>query len=281
MTTLSADDATLWYDEHGSGPPLVFVHGGWSDADAWEPQAEAFAEDYRVVRFDGRGHGRTGGSPCERYSIDLFTDDLERLLDELDVERPVLCGLSLGAMVVQNYLDRHPDRAAGAVLAGPVRSMPPVELPPLTKPFLSPLPALSVSLATMGSEATFRSMLASIRATTGSVWLSVDPEVRADAVETAGRVSPREFRKIFAALYRFDPPELSHVETPVAVVYGDEEAPLVKRQGRQLARETDGSLTEIADAGHLVNLDDAPAFDETLGAFLDGIDPSRAGTASD
>ncbi|WP_254535142.1 alpha/beta fold hydrolase [Halomarina litorea] len=281
MTTVALDDTTLWYDETGEGRPLVFVHGGWSNAHAWTPQVESFADEYRVIRLDVRGHGRTGATDEERYSIDLFTDDLERLLDHLNVESPLLCGLSLGGMVVQNYLDRHPDRAAGALLAGPVRSMPPVDMPTWVKPFCSPLPALAGSLATMGSEATFRSMLAGITVTTGSRWLSIDPSVRRAAIATAGEVDPDEFHKVFAALYRFDPPDLSHVETPVALVFGDHEAPLVKYQGRRLAAEVGASVTEIPDAGHLVNLDAPSAFDETLADLLADLDAPRAGAASD
>lgn len=268
VTTVSLDDATVWYEERGEGPPLVFIHGGWSSAEAWTPQFERFADDYRVVRFDVRGHGETGPTDRDRYSIDLYADDLERLLDHLDVDRPILCGLSLGSMVAQTFLDRHPARAAGAVLAGPVRSMPPVDLPRWIKPALSPVPSLGLSLGTMGSEATFRSMLGAIRATTGSVWLSVDRSVRAAAIETAGEMPREEFRKTFAALYRHDPPDLSHVESPVSVVYGDEEAIPVKQQGRALAREVDGTLTEVADAGHLVNLDNTEAFDAACRSFL-------------
>lgn len=274
MTTLSIEETTHWYDEQGEGPPLVLVHGGWSNADYWQPQVDAFADEYRVIRLDFRGHGRTGPTDQRNYSVDLYTDDLERLLDHLDVERPLLCGLSLGSMVVENFLDRHPDRAEGAILAGPVRSMPPVDLSPWVKPFISPIPALSVSLATIGSEATFRAMLASIRATTGSVWLSVDRDTRETAISVAGEMTPSEFRKTFAALYRYDPSDLSHVETPVALIYGDEEAPLVKEQGRRLARTVNATVTEIPDAGHLVNVDNPRAFnaavEESLAVFEAG-----------
>ena len=126
MAELALEDGTLWYETRGDGRPLVFVHGGWMNGRAWRPQVEHFAGDYRVVTLDVRGHGRTGATDQRRYSIDLFTDDLEALLEHLEIEAPILCGLSLGSMVVQQYLHRHPDRPRGAILAGAVRSMPPV-----------------------------------------------------------------------------------------------------------------------------------------------------------
>ncbi|ELY52905.1 alpha/beta fold hydrolase [Natronococcus jeotgali] len=270
MTELSLEDATLWYDSRGDGTPLVFIHGGWQNGRAWTPQVERFDTTHRPITLDVRGHGNTGATDADEYSIDLFTDDLEALLDHLGLEAPVLCGLSLGSMVVQNYLDRHPDRAAGAILGGAVRSMPPVELPPGTKPLLSPMPALAASLSMSGPEATFRSMLTSIQAVTGRRWLSIDPEVRATTMEAVGEVDSAEYRKIFDALYRFDPPSLTHVETPTLVVHGDQEAPPVKRQGREIAAEVDdGACLELSESGHLVNQDRPSAFNEAAETFLE------------
>lgn len=275
MVELELEDGTIWYETSGDGPPLVFVHGGWMDGTAWEPQVDHFADDYRVVTIDVRGHGQTGVTDPDSYSIGLFTDDLEALLSELEIEQPILCGLSLGSMVVQEYLDRHPDDATGAILGGAVRSMPPVDVPSGLKSFWSPLPALSASLSLSGSEGTFRSMLYSIQATTGERWLSVDPEVRAAAIEQVGNVSSSEFRKIFGALYRYDPPELTGVETPTLVVHGDQEAPLVKRQGRQIVSEVAvGAQLELPDSGHLVNQDRPRAFNRATADFLEDLPAS-------
>ncbi|NHN48113.1 alpha/beta hydrolase [Halostella sp. JP-L12] len=277
MAELSLDDGTIWYEERGEGRPLVFVHGGWSSSAAWDRQVERFADSHRVITVDVRGHGETGATDARRYSVGLFADDLEALLDHLDVEDPVLCGLSLGSMVVHEYLSRHPDAAAGAVLAGPVRSMPPVDMPAAVKPFVSPLPALGMSLSTLGSEATFRSMLGSIRATTGGVWLALEPSVRSEALDAVGEVPASEFRKIFGALYHYDPPSLVGVSTPTLVVYGDEEAPPVKRQGQAIASEVDdGRVLEIANAAHMVNQDAPEAFNDALAEFLDGLDAGGA-----
>ncbi|WP_435335883.1 alpha/beta fold hydrolase [Haloarchaeobius sp. TZWWS8] len=271
MTTLELDGATHWYDDRGEGPPIVFVHGGWSNGDAWTEQVEHFADDHRVIRYDVRGHGRTGGSEQSPYSIELFTDDLERLLDELDVNQPFLCGISLGSMVVQEFLDRYPDRAAGAILAGPVRSMPPADLPGWMKPQVPTLFSLDVSLATMGPRSTFVTFLNGIQATTGERWLSVDPSIRRSMIDSAARVPPREFRKIFMALYDYEPPELSHVSTPVRIIYGEKEAEPVKRQAQDIVEMVDDvEQTEIEGAAHLVNQDAPESFNVVAGNFIRG-----------
>jgi len=282
MPTLSIDDGDLWYDEHGSGPPLVCIHGGWQDADAWDDQVDRFADEYRVVRFDIRGHGRTGATDMRRYSIDQFADDLERLLGHLDVDDPILCGISIGGMVVQTYLDRHPEGARAAVIGGPARSMPPVDVPLPVKQLYSPLPAISAMVSTVGTTATFQWFLASIRATTGGRWLTVDPDVRAEALETIAEIPASEYTKIFRALYRFEPPELSHVGTPTLVVAGAHEAPPVTVQGRRIARTVrNGTYLELADAAHLVNQDNPAAFDDACADFFDALAPTEEPVAAD
>ena len=272
MAALELDDGTIHYQTSGDGRPLVFVHGGWMDGTAWEPQVNHFADEYRVVTLDVRGHGSTGATDADQYSIELFTDDLEALLSRLEGDQPILCGLSLGSMVVQEFLDRHPDSASAAILGGAVRSMPPVELPTAMKSLWSPLPALTTSLSLSGSTGTFQSMLQSIQATTGKRWLSVDPDVRAEAIDGVGDISAAEYRKIFDALYQYDPPELTGVETPTLVVHGDQEVSLVKRQGSQIAAEVaDGTRVELSDSGHLVNLDRPHAFNRVTANFLERV----------
>lgn len=269
MPTLPLEDGTLWYDEQGSGPPMVCLHGGWQDSDVWQDHVDRFADEYRVIRFDLRGHGRTGATDARRYSIDGFVDDLEALLDHLGVDRPILTGISIGGMITQAYLDRHPDGARAAVIGGPARSMPPVDLPRGVKAVASPLPAVAGMVSTVGTRATFQWLLAGIRATVGDTWLTTDPDVRAEALETLDEIPPAEYTKIFRAIYRFVPPDLSGVETPTLVLAGDREAPQVKAQGKQLASMLPlGAYTEIPDAGHLVNQDNPDAFDEVCAEFF-------------
>lgn len=273
MPTVPIENGTLWYEERGDGPPLVCLHGGWQNAESWRPQVDRFAEEYRVVTFDLRGHGQTGPTDSRRYSIDLFVDDLERLLAHLDIERPILCGISIGGMIVQSYLDSHPNGARGAVIGGPLQSMPPISLPPGVKPLISPLPAIVGMVSTIGPTATFRTLLCSIRSTIGRPWLTVDPAVKSQALTALDDVSPDEYRKIFQALYQFVPSDLSHVQTPILVLYGDHEAPPVKRQGERLADTVShGFRREIAHAGHLVNQDNPALFNAASAGFFSNLD---------
>jgi pimeloyl-ACP methyl ester carboxylesterase len=274
MPTVQIEDGTLWYEETGTGPPLICLHGGWQDHRSWQSQVEYFADDYRVVTVDLRGHGRTGPTESRRYSIDLFADDLEELVAELDVERPILAGISAGGMVIQTYLDRHPAGARGAVIGGPLQTMPPMDLPRGMKRLFSPVPLLSGSLTAVGGTATFKTMLNSIRMANGGPWLSLDEAVRGQSMQALESISTTEFRKIFRAIYGCEAPTLTHVSTPTLVLYGDHEVPPVKRQGERIARTVqEGAVKSIPDSGHLVNQDQPAAFNGACSAFFDTLAP--------
>lgn len=281
MSELALDDGTLWYEMKGSGPPLVFLHGGWQNSKAWQQQVDHFTDDFTVVTFDFRGHGQTGATDKAEYSIDLFVDDLERLLAHLEIDEPIFIGSSIGGMVVQSYLDRHPDGARGAVICGPLQSMPPVDLPPGMKSFASPMSAISGMLSTLGTKNTFRSLTSTIRTTNGQRWLSTDSGVRSKAMDAVGEISRDEYLKVFRATYQSESPNLSHVQIPMLVLYGDHEVSQVKRQGEELASTVaNGRWQEIPDAGHLVNQDNPQVFNAATRDFFAGLDPITEQAAS-
>lgn len=282
MPTVPIEGGDCWYEETGSGLPVVCLHGGWQDHHSWQRQVDRLADEYRMIAVDIRGHGRTGPTDSRHYSIELFADDLERLLAALEVDHPLLAGISVGGMVIQTYLDRHPDAARGAVVGGPVQSMPPIDLPGPLKQLFSPLPLLTGTLSTIGPTATFESLLNSIQLANGGPWLTLDDEVRSKALTALDAISAAEFRKVFRALYRYQPPTLSNVSTPVLVLYGDHEIPAVKRQGKRLARSVEtGAWRELAGAGHLVNQDQPDAFNDACAAFFDTLSSTAARVASE
>lgn len=272
MPTVSLEDGALHYTQQGSGPPLVLIHGGWQDSASWEHQIEYFAEEYSVITYDIRGHGRTGKTATAAYSIDLFADDLETLLRKLGVEQPILVGLSVGGMIARTVLERQPDSIRGAVVGGPVQSLPSLGFADLN-PFFSPVQSVSQMVSTLGSAGAFRALLNTMRTANGGPWLSLDSDVREQAIAAAGTVPKAEYTKVFQALYDHEPIDLSHVETPLLVLYGDHEASRIKRQGRQLAERTPrGRQLEISDAAHLVNQDNPEAFNRACAEFFTGLD---------
>ena len=97
------------------GPALVFVNSLGSDLRIWQDVVPAFADRYRIVLYDKRGHGLSDAPPAP-YTIDDHADDLLALLDQLKVDRAAVVGLSVGGMIGQRIAVRAPGRVRALVL---------------------------------------------------------------------------------------------------------------------------------------------------------------------
>ena len=94
----------LYYEDHGSGPPVVLLSGWPLDSRSWEPQLHALlAAGNRVITYDRRGFGQSS-RPTEGYNFDTLAADLDRLLTELDLREVTLVGFSLGTGELARYI---------------------------------------------------------------------------------------------------------------------------------------------------------------------------------
>jgi 3-oxoadipate enol-lactonase len=114
-TTTTVDGTKLYWEESGSGDPLLLIQGlGWSAA-MWRQVLPAFEERYRVIRYDARGVGRSD-VPEGPYPIALMAEDATVILDAAGVERAHVFGCSLGGIVAQEVALTYGDRVTSLVL---------------------------------------------------------------------------------------------------------------------------------------------------------------------
>ncbi|MGW0860054.1 alpha/beta fold hydrolase [Streptomyces sp. NPDC002690] len=100
----NSTDIELYYEDHGTGQPVVLIHGYPLDGHSWEKQAAALLEaGHRVITYDRRGFGRSS-QPAIGYDYDTFAADLHTVLETLDVQDAVLVGFSMGTGEVGRYL---------------------------------------------------------------------------------------------------------------------------------------------------------------------------------
>jgi pimeloyl-ACP methyl ester carboxylesterase len=113
---VEVNGATLYYEEHGDGAPLILIHGGLASSSQWRPVVPELAESFRVITPDSRGHGRST-NPAGDLSYARIADDIAELIAALGLERPVVGGWSDGGQVTLELGARHPG-AAGALIVG-------------------------------------------------------------------------------------------------------------------------------------------------------------------
>src|SRR5918992_2515174 len=110
IITVGKENSTsidLYYEDHGSGSPVVLIHGWPLSGASWEKQTAALlAAGHRVITYDRRGFGRSSRAGVG-YNYDTFAADLDKLLKKLDLKRVALVGFSMGTGEVTRYLGKY------------------------------------------------------------------------------------------------------------------------------------------------------------------------------
>ncbi|MFB6105748.1 MAG: alpha/beta fold hydrolase [Halobacteriaceae archaeon] len=259
MPTVETNGVETYYERRGEGPVVVFVHASVLDHAMWDAQVEALSGDYATVTYDLRGHGRTGGSDRRAYSMRTYAADLHALLDALDVERAVLCGLSMGGCVAMTYAAAHPERVAGLVLADtfapPIRTRGEWLLRRVV------LPGLTLPVRLLGYERVER---ANVWAAERLVAGSGGDYGRVRALRAEGpRMATDEFAKVMGAMAGFhrESVDLGAITAPTLVCYGEDDLTFVAVHAAALASALpDATVEAIPNAGHASNLDAPKAF---------------------
>src|SRR5215813_9282142 len=111
----------LYYEDHGSGKPVVLIHGYPLSGASWEKQVPALLDrGYRVITYDRRGFGRSS-QPTAGYNYDTFAEDLHKLVTKLKLHNFTLVGFSMGGGEVARYIGKYGSKGvAKAVIIGGV-----------------------------------------------------------------------------------------------------------------------------------------------------------------
>ncbi len=125
---VQANGLRLYYEEEGSGEPLVLLHGGTDTSHAWRAVVPLLRARYRILRPDSRGHGRTD-NPSGRFSYALMAEDVAAFIGALGLERPLVCGWSDGGQTALELAIQHPDAARAVIATGVMAT--------LTAPYLA------------------------------------------------------------------------------------------------------------------------------------------------
>jgi len=261
----------LYYEVEGSGHPLLLIHGGLGTLRMWDGQVAAFAERYRVIRYDTRGFGRT-----ETDHIPFSNRaDAAALLAHLGAASCYVVGQSRGGVIALDFAIEHPELVDALVIVAGGASGYEAQLPEgVTGPPWDEMERLY--------EAKDWEPLAELET---QVWVDgweqpatrIDPELRQQVhgwILDAYRAGREEGEP-----QPLDPPaagRLADVEAPTLVMVGTADEPAGVRAGRHIAETLpDAQLIEFPDVAHMIQLEEPERFNRLVIDFLTGADLSR------
>ncbi|MCD0447266.1 alpha/beta hydrolase [Glycomyces sp. A-F 0318] len=251
-----------FWTETGTGRPLVLLHGGFLDHRMWDDQVPAFADRYRVIAPDARGHGRSANATAPfRHA-----DDLAALLRRLGTGPAVLVGVSMGAATAVDTALEHPDLVAAVVVSGAGTSEPHFEDPWTTA-------VLAEWTGAMAAGETDAAAVAFTRFAAGPHRRldDLDPEV----VHRLMTMTKETFAKHSLGEPDWSVPvpdtwiRAERITVPVHAVNGAADSPDHLAMAERLVRIVGtGTVTAIDDAAHYPNLERSEAFNAVLERLL-------------
>lgn len=248
-------------DEAGEGKLLVFMHGIGGNKSNWRDQVPAFGKQFRAVAWDARGYG---GSDDYEGPLDFgdFSRDLLRVLDHYGARKALLCGLSKGGRVAQDFYERHPDRVAAMVL---VATMPAFS-EGLSEAQRAEFLRLRKEPLVNGKEP---SDIAPVVAKT-LLGPKAAPEAFDRLVASMSALHKESYIKTIEATVTYRRrTRLADIKVPVLLVFGEEDKLTTPATGKRMHQEIPGSrYVEIAGSGHLVNIEQPAAFEAAVLPFL-------------
>jgi len=249
----------LYYEQAGSGQPLVLLHGFTLNTQMWEDQFAAFARHSRVIRYDMRGSGRSDQPTEEPF---IAVDDLCALLDALGVSRTVVLGLSRGGGVAIDFALAYPERTGALVLVdSALRGW------SWSEDYSRSLDELAITAKTQGVEAARQRWLAHplflparerpelaarlaqiVASYSGWSWLRTSPE------REANLPTPRP---------------LEQIRVPTLLVIGERDIGEFQAIAHHIASSIP-QLTKrvLPGVGHMANMEAPEAFNEVVLSFL-------------
>lgn len=250
------------YDLEGrEGAPVVMCsHCLAANRELWMRQLPDLAKQYRVLRYDIRGHGGSS-APDEDYTMEQLAEDAVKLLDRLEIPSVHFMGISLGGMIGQVLGAEHPHRVKSLVLCDTACRVDP-ELKPVWKERVET--ARSEGMDALVQPTLERWLSDGFRREAPGITSQIEQMIRETPV--AGFAGCCEAISGFDALDR-----LSRIAAPTLVMVGEDDPGTPVSEAETIARNISGSeLAVIPDARHLSNVEAYRAFNERLLAFLQG-----------
>ncbi|MEM0990481.1 MAG: alpha/beta hydrolase [Pseudomonadota bacterium] len=276
MPHITTDDGVkLYYEETGTGIPIVFVHEFAGDWRSWEPQVRHFSRRYRCISYSARGYVPSDVPPDpSQYSQDRARDDILSILDGLGIDKAHIVGLSMGGFATLHFGFTYPKRALSLVIAGCGYGAEPDK----RAQFAAEANTAADQFEELGIE---EAGAAYALGPTRVQFQNYDPrgweEFRDQLLEHSTKGSANTLRGVQASrpsLYELVE-KMRTITAPTLILTGDEDWPCLE-PGLLMKREiSTAALSVIPNAGHTINLETPEAFNTQVSDFLHAVEAGR------
>ncbi|HST24046.1 MAG TPA: alpha/beta fold hydrolase [Blastocatellia bacterium] len=259
MPYAESDGVKIYWEEHGSGPPLLLIMGLGYTLDMWNRALPALAERYRTIVFDNRGVGRSDVPPGP-YSIQAMAADARAVMEAAGIDKGHVFGVSMGGMIAQEFALQYPERVKSLVL-GCTACGGPKAVPAAPGVF-----AMLMARATMTPEEAIRAMIPFIYDNaTPRERIEEDLNIRRRTLASVAGYTAQVQAIMGWQSYN----RLSQITAPTLVIHGESDQLVPPENGKLIAEMIAGAkLVMLEKASHLFVTDQTEASIDAVLSFL-------------
>jgi pimeloyl-ACP methyl ester carboxylesterase len=274
---LTDDGIKLYYEETGSGTPVIFVHEFAGDHRSWEGQVRFFARRFRCITYNARGYPPSEvPEDGKRYSQARARDDVIAVLDHLKIERAHVVGLSMGGFATLHVGLRHPQRALSLVIAGCGYGAAPAE----REKFRAECETVATLFETEGAaEAAKKYAIGPTRVQLQNK----DPRAFAEFAAHLAEHSARGHALTMRGVQMQRPSlwdlleDIRKIRLPVLIMTGDEDTACLEPALLMKSAISTSGIAVLPKSGHAINLEESEAFNRAVMEFFTRIEAGRWG----
>ncbi|MFM9944775.1 MAG: alpha/beta fold hydrolase [Bacteroidia bacterium] len=265
---LKVNNLDVSYNDEGPAnrQTVIFIHGFPFNKSIWDFQLEHLKENYRVIAYDVRGHGKSQAG-TEKFSIEMFATDLISFMDELEIDTAIICGLSMGGYIALTAVEKYPDRFTGLILCDTQSK---ADTNEMKENRMKAIESIKLNGTEDYADESVKKLFAYISFTSKREEIAV---VRDMIINTPVEILAKTL--IALAERNETTNKLGEINMPVLIMVGKKDILTPPEKSELMHEKIQNSTLELIDyAGHLPNLENPYEFNRSLKKFLDKITDS-------
>ena len=259
--TTSINQFSVCYDDQGpeGAPVIIFIHGFPLNKSMWDKQIQALKNDFRVIAYDIRGFGKSGSGE-QNLSIELFVNDLLTFMDELNIDKSILCGFSMGGYIALNAIENHPNHFNALILCDTNCT---ADMPEAKENRMKAIENIRLNGLEKYADESLKKLF------TPESFSTNQAAIAAASVMIMNPPNQMMYIPLYALANREEPCHKLHdIKIPVLILVGKGDIITPPEAAKLMHEKINGSTLHIIDhAGHLSNMENPDEFNNQVTMF--------------